>query len=570
MGDTVAMRSRLTRAAAALVVVVAGLVIGTANASAHSVLLETAPSSGGTVAKPPKEIRLTFNEGVEAAPDAIRLFDSRGRQVAIGDTRHADGKAEVIAAPVTRIRDGSYVVAWRAVSADSHPVSGAFTFAVGTASAGEDTRGLVSRLVDDTGSTTVAVVLAVTRWVIYLAASIAIGGLVLLWMCWPRGWDSRRARRWLTWSTVAVAAGSLVSIGAQGAYGAAQGVGSIFDPSLWGDVAATRFGEVALLRAVAAIVMLLGIRGLTRARTRALVAVTAVASGAVIVSLAAANHGLTGRWVAAAFVVDIVHISAMVVWLGGLVGLVAWVLRPDVEADVDAGVAAVRRFSTVALVAVGAIVVTGIIQSARQVGGFPALTSTRYGAVLLVKVALVAVVVSVAWVSRRLTHAWADRGSIDGASDPDLVERETRRYLRRSVGVEVGMMMAVLAASTILSSTIPAIEAVALPFKQTVITDQGFAEVSVDPARVGTTQLHVTVTNPDGSATQVDDLSVAISLGDPKVGPLDIPMDRYGSVPNHFVAPTAGFPFPGVWDLEVRARVGQFEERVFTVQVPVR
>lgn len=590
------MRSWLARVAAGIALVCVGTLSLSGTASAHSVLLDTVPIAGGTVASSPKQIRLKFNEAVELGFGAIRLFDARGRQIQLGDATHPQGRSQEIAATVPAIPDGSYVISWRALSADSHPINGAFTFAVGTVAAGSDTRGLVARLVDDTGSTTVGVALAMARWVTYIAASISIGGLVLLWLCWGAGWASRRARRGLLWSSGLVAAASVLSIAAQGAYAAGEGAGSMLRPVIWADVMGTRFGQAALVRVVAAIILSLGISALFRGRARLTVWVTALAAATVIFSLAASNHGLTGRWVVVAFVTDVVHLTAMAVWLGGLVGLAAWVLH-DVDksdADGDQRVRAVRRYSTVALLAVAAIVISGVLQAVRQVGSFSGLTSTTYGVTLLVKVALVAVIISVAWVSRRLTHIWADGwrprpGSaaaamfepIESADSTELSgsvdvvavavgEVETRRYLRRSVMVEVIVMLLVVGASTVLSNTIPALEAVAIPFKQTIVTDEGFAEILVDPARTGTTDLHVTITDPDGSVPQVEDLTVTVRLRERGVGPLEIPMERFRDVPNHFTAPAASFPFPGVWSLQARARVGQFEDRVFTVQVPVR
>lgn len=596
------MKNGGARVIAAVVVIVVGLMIGGGVASAHSVLLESAPSAGGTVAKSPTEIKLTFNEAVEIQLGAIRLFDSRGRQINLPAATYDHGRSEQVVVPLPTISDGSYVVSWRVVSSDSHPVNGAFTFAVGTAAAGSDTRGLVARLVDDTGSPTVGVVLAATRWITYLATSVALGGLIFLGWCFRPGWSSTRTRRRLTVASAIVGVASLISIGAQGAYGAGEGIGSVFSPSLWVDVASTRFGNAALARVLAAAVLVMGLRALFVARSQLNLAITAIGAAWVIASLAAANHGLTGRWIPVAFLADVVHLVAMSIWLGGLVALAAMLRRSgrDSEVAVTEAVAATRKFSALAMVSVVALVITGSVEAIRQVGSPSALTSTAYGTTLLVKVGIVAVVVSVAWVSRRLTHVWADSsapvlqavgaavltpgggssgvadpksdrdGEGDEAIEPEVVERETRRFLRRSVLVEVAMILAVLVASTILSNTIPAIEAVAIPFNQTVVADDGFAAISVTPARVGTTEVHVTVTTANGSIPLVDDMTVSISLPERDVGPLDIPMDRYQSVPNHFVTSTATFPFAGTWTLVVRAKAGRFNEQVFTVHVPVR
>ena len=586
-----------------------GLGAWAGTADAHSVLIDTLPQAGAAAARSPKEIVLTFNEGVAITQQSIRLFDAQGQQLSLGEVTQSGGSDRTISADVDGLENGTYVVAWRAVSEDSHPVNGAFTFAVGNTTVGADARPLVEQLVADTGSPTVSRVLALLRWTLYVSVSIVVGAVALIRFGQLDGPGRLAATRWtrsaLGWTAVA----SLVSIGVQGAYGAGAGIGSVVDPSLWSDVVPTWFGVGALLRAVAAGSLLVFLARTTRSagtphgdgargadgRTGVPTDIVALAVGSVpmVVGLALANHGTTGRWVLGGLLANVVHVGAMAVWVGGLIGLVAWVL-PD--GDPMRSLAVTGRFSTMALWSVVGLTVSGVFQAVRQVGGPTALTTTTYGRVLLVKVGIVAVTVAVAWVTRALVGHWertvADvpngsaepppalgrvfvaPGSVLSEVEIDRVptdlESDARGHLRRSVLLEVALVVVVLGASTILSNTIPAIEAVALPFRQTIIDDQGSAEISVEPARVGVTELHVTVTDPNGAITPVESVAVAISLPDRQLGPIDIAVDRWEAVENHFWTRSANFPFPGTWTVEVRARVDQFTEKVFVVDVPVK
>lgn len=125
---------RRARAAAALAAL--AVVVGTASAvlaapppaSAHSVLIGTTPKARSTVTSPRSTVRLTFNEAVQTSFAQVVVTDSAGDRLSVG-------KPDIVDATVTqRIQPfrsaGGYRVAWRVVSADGHPVSGAFTFTV--------------------------------------------------------------------------------------------------------------------------------------------------------------------------------------------------------------------------------------------------------------------------------------------------------------------------------------------------------------------------------------------------------------------------------------------------------
>jgi copper transport protein len=561
------------------------------------------------VATAPKRIQLNFGESVEAALGAIRLFDSGGREIDVSASRHPAGRPESVVADVPELGNGSYVVAWRVVSADSHPVNGAFTFVVGTGGASGSARGLVSKLVNSTGSHTVGVLLAVVRWAGFAAIALAIGGLAFAAAMW-RGAPLPRARRGLERAAAAGVVVSLLAIAFQGAYAAGLGIGSVVRPSLWWDVATTRFGHAHLVRVVLFAAVIGLARTWERMRTGGWRATAVLASIGLALTVSFAGHADTGRWIALGMSADVVHVLAFSVWIGGLWALLAWALRDGEDADVTA---AAGRFSTSALVAVVLVAISGGLQGWRQVGTLGALTSTTYGWLLIVKVGIVVVVVGVAVVSRSLVRAMAappelldvedrvlvaagaaaapppvddgdgglrgggDDHAVDGLDvpthdadddDEEPVSVIARRYLRRSVGVEVVGVVAVLVISTLLSSVIPAREAEGLPFDQTVVTDQGFAQFTVDPAKSGTTAIHVTVSNADGTVPTVQEMTVTLRLPERDLGPIAVPMTRLAS--NHYVNDTATIPFPGTWQITANARVSDFDQLTFTVTVPVR
>ncbi len=558
---TVPTRLRVTTGAMTLLVVVSWLVWPAA-ASAHAVLESTTPPAGSALTAAPTRIELRFGEAVAIPTGAIRLLDASGEPIDVGNAHHVDGKGNEIAASVPTLPSGTYVVAWKAVSADSHPVHGAFTFSVGAPSG--NAAGLVAEYQEARGSRVVGLTYGSLRSIGYGAAALLIGGFALIAWCWPTGSASSRARRWLCWAGGIGAVAALASIPVQAAYGESDGVGQVLDPSLWSEVMAGRFGWAALARAAAFGVGAIVAARLDRGRT----AVWSVAAAAAVViasSFALAGHGATGRWPLAGTVFDIVHVVAFSIWLGGLVGLAAWVLRDDVGAQESAR--ATRRFSAVAVGAVVAVVLSGGAQGLRQVGwSWTALSTTTYGRLVMAKVAVVLVVLVIAWISRRHLGRLVDATS--GSESTDRRDAAyLRRLLRRSVTLETAGLAVVVAISVVLSVTIPSGEAVAVPFDTVVRDGDATAQISISPARPGTNEIHVTVFGTAGSIPDLADLSAALELPSRDLGPIRVPMTEITS--NHYLADAAVIPLPGDWQLTVEARIGDFDQERFEVTVPV-
>ena len=123
-----------------------------------------------------------------------------------------------------------------------------------------------------------------------------------------------------------------------------------------------------------------------------------VLAAGLVISTAAIGHPVAGPWPWLATTVTVVHVAGMTVWLGGLAGLMAAVLRPQVPPAEVAAV--VPRYSRLAFASVAALVVSGTVQAVREVESPTALFVTAYGWVLVAKLVLVAVVLAAAGVSR--------------------------------------------------------------------------------------------------------------------------------------------------------------------------
>lgn len=118
------------RRAVLLLAALAAAGMPAAAAVAHAFLNQAAPPVGGTVPTSPKEIRLTFSEGVEPRFSGIELVAGDVRRIATGPaaTDPADDKQLVLAVPP--LAPGRYRVRWHVVSVDTHRTEGEYGFEV--------------------------------------------------------------------------------------------------------------------------------------------------------------------------------------------------------------------------------------------------------------------------------------------------------------------------------------------------------------------------------------------------------------------------------------------------------
>ncbi|MGK5728959.1 copper resistance CopC/CopD family protein [Streptomyces sp. URMC 124] len=382
---------------------------GAAGASAHAALTSTDPASGSVVPVAPKRVALTFSEGVLLSADSVRILDPQGKRVDEGKPAHVDGKSNTASVGLAGgIADGTYTVAWQAVSADSHPVAGAFTFSIGAPSktAAKVTTARAGPVVDTLYTT--------GRYAAYAGYLLLVGGCVFAGVCR----SSRPVQRIAVggWITLFAATSALLLL--RGPYTSSKGLGAAFDLSLLGDVLATKPGAALLSRLLllsAAAVFLAVLFGSyaredgdrTDMERRDVAYGLAIGGAVVAVGLAAtwamAEHASAGLQPWLAMPVDVLHLLGVGVWLGGLASLLAvlWAGEPIRRADV-------QRFSRLAFASVCVLVATGLYQSWRQVGSWGALTGTEYGRWLLLKVALVVGMVGLASFSRRWTGRLTD------------------------------------------------------------------------------------------------------------------------------------------------------------------
>jgi len=504
-----------------------------AAAWAHAALLKTSPVASRIVNTPPKEVRLTYSEPIEPRFAIVSVTDAAGRQVTSGPPQRPEGQPQTLVTPLQHVPEGWYLVFWRVISADGHPVRGAFTFAVGP-NAGPPPQFRVPSL-SETAHTPQ---LLIARWVVFLSLFAALGLFVL------RTLIARPvARRVSGTSLRPLSIAFLVSLGvllvavpvyvvlatAQFSLRSAFDLGAIIPVAN-----ASSFGHdylqlelVLALFGVAAAIALAVDRPDRPARSVAELLATgsALAAGAAtLVMPGLAGHAGQRSPRGLALPLDAVHIAAGAIWLGGLIGIVVFWLNVGREGRVAALAVVVPRFSTTAFFAVLALIGTGIGQSLLELPTLGSLWQTNYGKALLVKIVLLFAALALAAVNLARTKPRLEAAGVRPSDGPGAA-----LLLRRLVQGEILFVAGALFAAAVLTSLPPPASALARvkniaarvgPGPVSTVIDKGpyKIHVQVTPNRAAVNNsFRVTVTK-DGQPVQGAGVVTQFNMLDMEMG----------------------------------------------------
>jgi copper transport protein len=599
---------------------------GAGAASAHAALRSTDPEDGTVLKSAPRDITLTFTESVGLLDDSFRVLAPDGKRVKVGDAGHGPGGSDTARVSLpAQLAQGTYTVAWRVVSADSHPVSGAFTFSVGKPSP--------ATVVVDTGPTedpATESLFNMGRYLAYLAAALLIGTAVFLAACRPP--EPARLGRllWAGWGTLLGSTVFLLVLRAP--YESGAGPSAAFSLKALERTLTTRPGEALLVRMALLLIAYFFVVRLLRLGESRLPRAWQAAGGALAVGLAltwaAAEHASAGIQVPVAMTSAVLHVLAMAVWLGGLAALLTTLYRAPAQLPA----AVVARFSRLAFTSVTVLVATGVYQSWRGLGSWDAITGTTYGHLLVLKLLAVTLLLAAARLSRRWTgrlvtvaaeaeaQAQAETGAktraeavvrekvservggppsasepvpatpapagpapvTPGSATPVPTAPASRHGLRRSVLAEVAVGVVVLVLSTVLSGTLPgraqaeaaeagpatgglpAASLTTVPFSVGGAT--GKVQVTLDPGRTGDNSVQAIVYAADGGLATVPELRLSFTLPAKDIGPIDARLTNKGG---YWGTNDLTLPLAGDWRMKATIRVSDVDQISVTKTVRI-
>jgi copper transport protein len=402
-----------------------------ASAFAHASLRKEAPGFRQRLDVSPRQVVLQFDQSVDALPKALVVLTPKGENVAA--TPRAIPSQREIVASLPRLPKGPYTVRWQALSNDGHIVSGVYTFGVGVPA---------PPVTDAVGAQGPTRSEDVVRWLYFLGLALAVGGIGFRLLV-TRGPIPARAQRRFFWVT---GLGIVVVLESGIAAFLLRGEDALqlpFSRFLYGDLSplatGTRFGQTFVVMElgfalIAALIYLAWLVEREAFLWAAFVLGLVFVSGLSLSGHSAADAGHS--WVSE--LADWVHLSAAMLWVGGLVQLavVVWPASPELRRD------AFLRFSRLATVLVALLVGAGTYLSILRLPHLHDLWTSGYGHVLLVKLGLVS-----------LALAWGAGHHF--LAVPRIQREGVMGLLGRTLVGESAVAMAVLLAAAILTDSSP-------------------------------------------------------------------------------------------------------------------
>ncbi|MFI5626669.1 copper resistance CopC/CopD family protein [Nocardioides sp. NPDC051685] len=531
------------------------VLLGISPAQAHASLIGTDPEEGAVLEQAPETITFTFDEAVTLPPAGVTVYDAKGEEVT-SEATASGTEMKVALATASSLGDGTYVVAWRAVSADGHPISGSLTFAVGAPSLS------VAPPPSTEPSRATAVIHGVLQFVQYAALLLVVGlvwfrGVIIGEHRVPDRAVTRVQRVQILAGMVAVVA--LVTLApASGALQSESGPGAILTFDAWSPASVGK-------EWLSALVGIVGVAAALALRERPRLASAAGLVAICAPALVGHSRAVVPAWLVTA--TDIVHLVAGALWLGGLVGLALTLPLITRRGTVAAEI--VTRFSTLAAASLAALAVSGVLMGWRILGSWTNLLNSTYGTLLMTKVALVVAVAVMAAGNRLLVLPRVRQA----AGHDDTVEAGS--MLRRAVLMEAGVLVVVLGVTGFLVDQPPqagagstgSTAAVAQTNTQAAeLGDDHRVYATLTPAGPGPNVLRLQIQDAAGEPVEASAVPTAkLRSGDVDLGSLALKSVGAGTWETDVVLPKGG-----TWEATVGLRLGEFESPLGVLKFPVR
>ncbi|MEV0900599.1 copper resistance protein CopC [Actinoplanes sp. NPDC049802] len=599
----------MTRVLLFLLVLLTGtLALPAAPAAAHAAPVGASPAPGSLNNSAPSEVTVTFSEPVTPVEGRVQVIAPDGERI----SGEVTVDRTVVRIPIREAEHplGTYLVSFRVISADSHPVGGAITFSVGAPSARPEAP------VEAAGAhPSVTAAIPVLKTIGYAGLTLIAGPALFLAFLWPR---SRSRRGPLLAVRIGLGLTAFATVGALGAQ-AQQGSGA----ALWqvgsvelGEVLSSRFGWLLLgrLAILAALAVLLPAL-LRRPRRTVAVPQTAprpvpigagtpalrpvpVGAGApaprpvpvgegtlapqpapaprprpraesrrarayAVLGLSAAGlttWPLTGHAVAAPLPVvtvsaGVIHMAAMAVWIGGLVTLTVFLLRRTERRVLGVILPVWSRWAALSVLW---LVLAGAAQSVIQLGRVSALWETDYGLLLSAKLGVLTVVLAVAAGARRTVRRWSGGTGLRGLA-----------------GIEVVATVLILGLSSVLVQVDPGRIAAAQDRaitgagkSETLTSDLYAVQFNIYPVELGEyNTVHAYLYALDGSPMRAEEWQVTARLLDPALEAVAQPLAPLPA--GNQALGSMSFPLPGTYEITFTIRVSDIDRASVRTTVTV-
>jgi copper transport protein len=498
---------------------------------AHAALASVEPGDGSVLADPPKRIELHFSEGVTAG--AVNLIDAQGKLR--GDARVETTADSIVVTPPPALPPGTSIVSYRVISQDGHPVTGSVTFSVGAPSA---------TTMPANSDATINALIWLARIGLYLGLFAGVGGAFFIaWIGQSLAGSSA-----VLGALILGLVGAVVSLGLEGLDLLGLPLSGLVAAPPWKIALGTSLGPALLIAIAAMAASLLALRRPPGRMSRIFSALALVCVG---LSLAATGHAASAPPQVLTRPALFVHGVGIAYWLGALLPLAVTLWRQP-----NSSLPVVQRFSGIAVPAVGLLALAGIALAVVQVAHLDALTETKYGIILLIKLVLVAGLLGLAALNRfRLTPALA----CEAKGGKGTKGTKAAKPLTRSIAVECALAVAILCVVAGWRFTPPPRTRVPdAPLAVHIHSDRAMFQVLISPAKVGADNFVLQLMNGDGSLLSAKEATLVLSMRDRGIEAIERPGIR--DADGFWHVRDVSLPVAGRWHMRIDALVTDFEK----------
>ena len=502
-------------------------------AFAHASLIKADPADGAVLAQSPTQFSLTFSEPV--SPLVLTLIRPDGTPVSLTSFRLSDQSVTIDNPQV--LKSGTHVLSWRVISADGHPVGGSALFSIGAPSEAP----AVAEPVD----WGLRSAIWIGKVFLYVGLFLGVGGaFALAWL----GQGRRSGQRPVIAAILCGLIAAPLSLGLQGLDALGAPFARVAQPIVWQTALATSFGWTVLIG-----LMALGLGLLSLVVARADAKLFALAGLACVgAALAASGHASAAepQWLTRPMV--FLHGAGIAFWAGALLPLGLALRQQPAEAGPF-----LRRFSRAIPYVVAVLSAAGIVLAVIQVQTPRALVETAYGELLLVKLALLLFLFTLAAVNRWRLTAPAEAG-----------ETEVQRRLVRSIGIEVLIVLAIFGVAAGWRFTPPpralAIAA-AQPASIHIHTLQAMADLDITPGHTGAVAASIVIMTGDFGPLDAKQVTLVLSKPDSGIEPLKRAATKPGD--GSWRVDDLVIPVPGRWTARIDILVSDFD--IVKIEAPI-
>jgi copper transport protein len=480
---------------------------------AHASLLKSNPEANASLPRPPVQIELFFSEALESSFSSITVLNSDGASVDSNDSRVDAADSTRMTVSLRSIPDGVYTVTWKALSAvDGHLTTGSFPFAVGNVdpsalAAADQASNRIKFSFDE----------MIARWLLFLSVTALSGGAIFNLVVW-RNLESLIFNRLNRLALITLTLANIIGLISQAGQASNTGFALPWDTSFTGVLFTTRFGALWIARF--GLSVLLVRFTLVKYRHWIVFAISLI----LLLTISLGSHAAADADPTLAIINDWIHLIAASVWVGGLIHFAAglWSLKNVEGASKDAA-QLIPRFSALALISVGTLILSGLYAAVLRVGSLEALNNTIYGRTLIVKLIIALPMLAMGAINLLvITPGMKKTQDLEGF-------KNLQGIFRKIVTSEVTMGAVLLLSVAVLTSLPPAQTASTLPSlaAQKNVDDLNI-KVEIAPGRVGQNTFTVRVEAGGVPVTNAQEVRLQFTSASGKVPPSKVQLAHQG------------------------------------------